>query len=399
MDSRLKGRLFLAGVVLWACGEKHPAFINETEGSKDRGTSGSSDSQDPDTVDNSGGSAGKTSRGGAGGKSAGGAAGKSSSGAAGKNQGGTLAMGDAGADATGAAGAPTPVKIFPLQESEIYIWGTLTPGSAYHEAIAHYADPNRYLVGFFQADNRSGVVSGDRLVYWGDDSRPHRFQPEGAWTAEVQYIKYPANPESDDPLVETPECEMASRVLFNAAGRMIYSCYVAAEKAYIWFDGTQRLFVADDTTQGLRALGANDVVLGSWAGFYTLDLGAPATKHPVTAIKNEYLAMRGHGDGFRFVENVSNVGTLWQISPDGSAEKLGVYPDMPAGFHPTYFSGETKQNALGPDDALYSVTYHNLGGGPTGDAIIRRKIDGTSEIVYDEVDNPIVHSLALFTGP
>jgi hypothetical protein len=395
----LKGRLLLAAGVLWACGEKHPAFVDETEKPRTGGASGSGDNQDPDTVDHSGGKAGKTSRGGAGGTSAGGAAGKSNSGAAGKNNGGTLAMGDAGTDATGAAGAPNPVKIFAFQESEIYIWGTLTPGSAYHEAIAHYADPNRYLVGFYQADNRSGVVSGDRLVYWGDDSRPHRFEPEGAWTAPPQYIKYPANPESDDPLVETPECEKVSRVLFNAAGRMIYNCYLAAETAYVWFDGTQRLYVAKDDTNGLLALGANDIALGSWAGFYTLDLNVPETKHPVTAIKNGQLAIRGHADGFRLVENVANVGTLWQVSPDGSAEKLGVYPDMPAGFHATYFDAGTKQNALGPDDALYSVTYHNLGGGPTGDAIIRRKIDGTSEIVYDEVDKPLVYSLALFTGP
>jgi hypothetical protein len=132
-----------------------------------------------------------------------------------------------------------------------------------------------------------------------------------------------------------------------------------------------------------------------------LSLTAPETRHVIAAIKNPHLTIRGHGDGFRLVENDHNVGVLWQVSPDGSAEKLGAYPEVPPGIHPTFSPGNPKESVLAPDDSLYTMSYHNQVDGPRGDVIIRRKIDGTSEIVYDEVDEPRVriHISALVTGP
>lgn len=385
----------LAALLPGGCGNERPPYVDNVKASAG-GSVGDNDDDEPVA----GGGNGDDDEPVAG-------AGKSSSATAGKaGKGGTTSKGGSSGNGgssgvSGISGAP-PLpdgKVFALHASNIYLWGTLVEGSAGWEAIANHLDPNVYLVGFNGADNRSGTFSGDTLVYQSHDVT-RKFAPDGAWTRPAGQIAYPTRPEEDDPIVETPGCDAGSAPLFNAEGRMIYICYVDGD--YAWFDGGEKLFVAKspDTTT-LLALGAGNVVLGKWPGFYTLDLTAPETKHPVTAITNPHITIRGHGDGFRVVENDDNVGVLWQVSPDGSAEKLGVYPDVPPGISPTFLSGNPKGSVIGPDDALYTMSYHNLVDGPQGDVIVRRTIEGVSEIVYDEVDAPRlkIHISALVTGP
>lgn len=88
---------------------------------------------------------------------------------------------------------------------------------------------------------------------------------------------------------------------------------------------------------------------------------------------------------------------LWLIRADSAAELTGLYPPPPAGtILRTQVRGST---VLSADGELFSIATESAN--PGRDLIVRRTIDGTSEIVYDEDDDPLVklHASSLVTGP
>ncbi|HXK17276.1 MAG TPA: hypothetical protein VNG33_05730, partial [Polyangiaceae bacterium] len=95
------------------------------------------------------------------------------------------------------------------------------------------------------------------------------------------------------------------------------------------------------------------------------------------------VAYRGHSDGFYVAESGARI-TLFQVSPDGSSKNLGSYPVEPSGIYAYQNLGDA---ALTKDGVLYEI------GNRTSNnqkVIMRRAIGGTSEIIYDEADDPYV---------
>ena len=106
---------------------------------------------------------------------------------------------------------------------------------------------------------------------------------------------------------------------------------------------------------------------------------------------NPLVAARSFDDGI-YVVDVDY--TLWALGANGDITELGNYPDPPVA---TSLLAQTSR--LGPDNALYQITSNDL----SSELIIRRTIDGDSDIVYSESDSPNVKldpfSSTLVTGP
>jgi hypothetical protein len=108
-------------------------------------------------------------------------------------------------------------------------------------------------------------------------------------------------------------------------------------------------------------------------------------------------AIRATDGGFRFVVSVSGTALpsygeehLWEIDSTGATTELGTYPAWPESLQPADY-------ALSADGALYEMAFGSDG----FDVIVRRTIEGTSDIVYTEANHPFVkvHISSLFTGP
>jgi hypothetical protein len=88
---------------------------------------------------------------------------------------------------------------------------------------------------------------------------------------------------------------------------------------------------------------------------------------------------------------------LWQIDATGTATFVGSYPAVPAGYTVSEFFPHD-YHALDATGALLQI-----GEGPMvfQDVIVRREIGGSSVVVYDEANDPVVqiHGARLVTGP
>ena len=348
-------------LVLAGCGAEHPAFIDDSSGG--RSPVGQSGSQPV-----SGGA-------------------------------------EAGADSSGASSSnpKPPINVNPggvtsLDPAQVYLWGTLQESVSYG-ALALVSSPKRYLVGFDSSlDGRfAKLVNGTVFYEWSDQVR--QFASDGSYSEPLSEIEYPKDPLLNDPLIETP-CPSGDGLFafhMNFEGRMVYGCSLIGGGGFIdWYeDGTLLLERA-----GIDGLAAGDVAISEQTGPVSIIDLASGEEYDVEAITGYLMAFRGHGDGFHAVENRGGVlDILWQVSADGSAEKLGEYPAPPDGiFHPTS-AAFARQGALSPEGALFQISRRD--GDGQVDVIIRRTVDGTSEIVYDEADDPYVkiHISSLLTGP
>lgn len=81
------------------------------------------------------------------------------------------------------------------------------------------------------------------------------------------------------------------------------------------------------------------------------------------------------------------------MSFDGAASKLGSYPPLPAN---QYGASSAKLDAEG---LLYEFAHDDREA--FRDTIVRRSVQGASEVIYDEIYNPRVkiHISNLITGP
>jgi hypothetical protein len=90
---------------------------------------------------------------------------------------------------------------------------------------------------------------------------------------------------------------------------------------------------------------------------------------------------------------VQNVAELWQIDFDGGTRVLGAYPPPPANQNATY------QAKLDGEGALFEMASDTSAS--FRDTIIRRTLDGGSDVVYSEGWKPLlkIHISSLVTGP
>jgi hypothetical protein len=336
----------------FGCGNReHPAFLPMN---RDEGTGGARD-------------AGAT-----GGRSAG-------------HSGGASGKGSGGAGNDGSGGAPVDVPSWGLldgfDQTKVYLLGTIeeTP-MCNHYAVSLVSDGNQYAPAFpCLLPNRYTINNGKLYYELSDGHEIHEFVPDYS-------DMYTNNPYSNDRKVDIPCTSLITGYVINPSGHLIYHCISIG-----WFDaGGTPIYDGTDTFVAYTDKGT----------VATLD-GVMSLKeqvlHPVPALANTY-GVRVHEEEFHYAiqPDPMKQPELWSVDAAGTATKLGDYPAPPDGVKNVSLTSPL----LAPDDSLYgagSVSTNNK-----LEVIFRRTIDGTSEVVYTEADQPIVKmggGTPMITGP
>lgn len=283
-----------------------------------------------------------------------------------------------------------------------FVVSTMRPGTRLAEAGVVSRDaPEELIVGF----PRNGanwysvtLVPPDGRVFYNQSSATGT--ADGAWfewRADARWSrksKYPKQPEQNDPSVATPKCENTrfSTILPRPEGGYLYAC------ANGLFDSDGEMIADADFASGLGpyALTYGNILLGRPPFTQLLcDLdtlttreirGFPDSQWTITAaraVKDGFIVAvvpgPGRGDGDE----------AWHIGLDGSATRMGAYPELD---DPSAVTGDFVLDARG---ALYSKTDRE---------VTRRTIDGVNNVVYSIEDTPLVadaegYIADVFSGP
>jgi hypothetical protein len=108
------------------------------------------------------------------------------------------------------------------------------------------------------------------------------------------------------------------------------------------------------------------------------------------------VAARTTAEGFRYVSSAFDASlgpALVDVAADGTWSIVGRYPVWPEGVY------APRSYRLAANWDLYSIV--TLSENIEHDAVVRSRLDGESEIVYSDADDPwlLAHGAYLFTGP
>jgi hypothetical protein len=313
------------------------------------------------------------------------------------------------------SGAPQWTDAAPFDPDGVLLWGTLSEGACYMDAIAHLGAPERPSVGFTCGPSpfsRPRVDPSGTIVYLestGTTDRLHRFGRDAmTWDADFDHWSYPSDPLANDVVVATPACPDQVGwhwVMQAGTGEILYPCVTASTAQYYDAQGNVRI------SNGYRAYAwnAQDAILaldGERAVVldpFRVELpiaGMPETGSPGV----RFVTARATAAGFRAVVARDDLDPpvlqAWAISGTGAATLEGAYPDVPAGHQ-----GFTSDAVLDAAGALY-----HEGSSTTEvfvDVVVKRAIGAAAgEIVYTEADAPTgdslftyIHISRLVTGP
>jgi len=312
--------------------------------------------------------------------------------------GGRGGSGSGGEPSTGDAGAPTTYDLSSFDPNEVYIYGTLVQGRSGVQAIAHWATPNYYLLGFGTAHHYNLEVVNGALLY-SDSGSIRQFVPEFASSLDFSHLNYPKNAEANDLTLNTPPCQdgVTGQAAFLASpdGRLIYKC---PDK--VWYEAGTPVFDTNDMTAhgDLVAFGNDGMALLDDLDFTIINL---ATGEKLTPIQDAagatIVTVRAVKDGFHIVVTPDTNGTvreLWSVTANAVATKLGDFGPLPAPIEQINYGAK-----LSGSDELFESGYES--DGDFNDVIIRRSINEASAIVYTEASQPrvLLHGSLLFTGP
>lgn len=286
---------------------------------------------------------------------------------------------------------------------EVYLFGTLSEGACYRDAIAPVLQPNLAVVGFDCYASPLNIVirpSDGAMLYTNTFEDLLRvFHCDGGCRYFVSRDTYPSMPDANDDILPTPPCDPDSNrlVAFRVSldGDVVHQCANG-----IWHDaegnnlttGREEIFVAGTNGNVLRDDGIQNLASG--------------TLSPVTGLPDgKPLAVRAQEDGFWVVvpgSGAANEPELWHVNFDGISTLVGAYPPPPAGLLASSTGGPYLPQptvVLGGSGDLWQMAQDQAN--PLGDAIIRRGIDGVSEVAYHEKEDPFVkiHGSSLLTGP
>ncbi|WP_437946434.1 hypothetical protein WME98_37095 [Sorangium sp. So ce296] len=367
-------------------------------GSTSAGAGGGSTSAGAGGGSTSAGAGGGSTSAGAGGgsTSAGSGGGSTSAGAGGGSTSTNASSGSGGAGGGVSAGGGGPGNISDVFDpAEVYLLGTVQPGSSGRDAMAHWSDPNTAAVGFIGAyDEFSARLqdSGKLLYVLAGSVR------EFVCDACPYVGTYLNGSDANDLVLPTAPCvpnDWIEDIKVGPGGSWIHSCSGDANRH--WYD-SNGVMVYGDEEDMLVHLGYSNLALTQHR---VVDL-ANASSVPIVGLPNApLLAVRALApDSFRVAlatGQESGAVELWQIDATGTATLIGSYPPVPAGYTVQPFSPH-RHHALEATGALLQ-----LGEGPMvfQDVIIRREIGGSSVVVYDEASGPLVqiHISGLVTGP
>jgi len=305
---------------------------------------------------------------------------------------------DAASSSDDDAGPPDP-RIELLDPDAVYFFGKWNSNCAY-EAVAPVLAPSKAVAGF---DCNVDVVSGHirptdgRLLYitattTGDQI--FAFHCDGCQHPQRGSM-YTLNPQANDDVIPMPGCSMGptpTHVLVSPEGQIIHGC------DYRWFDDQGRqiydrnIHAFGHAGRALTDSGVLDLVDLSITPFVGLPATFPTMSPLLTArvTADGYLTALGSAD--------PNTAELWHIAASGAASLVGTYPPLPAGE--TIAQSYYVDAKLDASARLYQSAL-NYTGPSSRSTIVRRSVGGTSEVVYDEANMPLLElwERGLFTGP
>lgn len=276
---------------------------------------------------------------------------------------------------------------------EVYLAGTLSEGACYMDAIAHWSDPNVSATGFdCYFDNRAAMVrpSDGRLLY--TNTFEDKLRSFTCDNCPFDGGSYPTMVLANDPILPTP-CPTATDELgtftVSPQGQVLHTCNTTGSR---WRNqaGTE---VFDATGDQLWSYGYNDLVL---TRSRVVKLGTMMMSTISGLPSRSWLTTRALMDGFWIAlpgASMTNPPELWKVDENGVATKVGDYPALPANVTARFSSKLDRDGALFEMASDTSVSFR--------DVIVRRKVAGTSDVVYTEASNPRVkiHISDLVTGP
>lgn len=332
---------------------------------------------------------GTTSAGSGGGSTSAGAGGESTSTDASSGSGGV-----GGAVSGGGGGGPGNISDV-FDPAEVYLLGTVQPGSSGRDAMAHWSDPNTAAVGFIGAYDRfsARLQDGGKLLYVLTGS-----VREFVCDACPYVGTYLNGSDGNDLVLPTAPCvpnDWIEDIKVGPGGSWVHSCSGDWNKH--WYDANGVMVYGDEQDM-LVHLGYSNLALTQTRVVNLVN----ASSVPIVGLPNAVvLAVRALApDSFRVALAAGQgdgAAELWQIDATGTATLIGSYPPVPAGYTVQPFFPH-QHHALEATGALLQ-----FGEGPMvfQDVIVRREIGGSSVVVYDEANGPLVqiHISALVTGP
>jgi hypothetical protein len=176
-------------------------------------------------------------------------------------------------------------------------------------------------------------------------------------------------------------------------------CLLSLLRVRLWYDLAGNAVYAESNAYGLKKIARGHIALIGLSASYKLanlttgvltDIAAPPWNlgGAILAIR----AMDTAGFWVAVLPITSSDPELWELHPDGTSTRLGSYPPLPV--------GQTLGSSVALD-GCGALLQTSRGPGVFEDTIVRRQVQGSSQVVYDEATNPLVkiHISYLITGP
>ncbi|RKH54582.1 hypothetical protein D7V93_25365 [Corallococcus llansteffanensis] len=302
----------------------------------------------------------------------------------------------------------------PVAGNDVLIWGTLSEGACYADAISSVLTPTRAQVGFgcySSVDDNAVVSPSGRVHYIDGEKDPARlkvFVPD-AFKVEGRTRSYPSDGAANDTQLPTPGCsatqDVASFVMQAGTGAIAYNCGgVGGGNTYYNLQGG---VVASG--HRLIAWNASDHLLASETSSDLVVLTPTRTVVPVTGlpVDRTFIDARARPTGFRLaLFRSTDVQQLWHIDQEGVATLEGTYGAFPENVYGGGYGVLDSAGALHVESSRRDKVFV--------DVVVRRPADGSpGTIVYSEDSAPAsvnyaanyeqlfnyMHISYLFAGP
>jgi hypothetical protein len=351
-------------------------------------------------ADGTGARGGATARGGAstGGDDPGGAP------SGGATSGGATSGGATTTGGTGGTGSTS--DIFDFDGDEVYLTGRFNLESGFR-AVAPVLSPDPYVTGFSAYHGPHTLRLGEAGLYYSSSALVdgggmvitiYRFVPDAVTSAPPGTYSYPQDTERNDIAIATPACddEVESVFIVGPEDAIVYQC-----RDGLWYLGGAMVY---DGVGTILSLGHDNLALvdpdpptmpDSNTELEILNLENGETI-PIEGSGYGAVAARTTAEGFRYVSSAFDASlgpALVDVAADGTWSIVGRYPVWPEGVY------APRSYRLAANWDLYSIV--TLSENIEHDAVVRSRLDGESEIVYSDADDPwlLAHGAYLFTGP
>ena len=283
---------------------------------------------------------------------------------------------------------------------EVYVIGSMWDSATFFGVIAPIRNLNTGIAGFERSlVGYSYGISPDGRMYYADFDNFLWFECDGCpdWRPEGSpWDIYPSDATANDGVIDIhcANATKAGRAHIGANGTFLFWCYDE-----IWYteDGTPTIVdfpvsygydnkvlnYASDT----ESFSVIDIATGTTV-ICSDEAGNPLEPVGWTARATD------SPKGFLFATMSRDfVRILWHIDNEGNVSKQGEYPSRPEDFKPTGVDALDAQGGLYvrgyalSDSSIDKIVYYN--------------IDGTVEVIWSDLDDPIVEILTtkFLTGP